>query len=136
MFKNRRDIDLTNYVQKVSDDPQEVSAEILYNNPVDKPTDPATKEYVDSKFALANHNHDNRYFTETESDVRFAAFSHNHNDLYYTETESDARFAPVSHNHDDRYFTESESDLRFAPLVHNHDDRYFTETELFWNLLI
>ena len=69
MFKNRRDIDLTNYVQKVSDNPQEVSAEILYDNPVDKPTETVTQQYVDSKFALANHNHDNRYYTETESDA-------------------------------------------------------------------
>ena len=82
-FANKKDIDLTNYVQKVSDDLQEISAEISYENPVDKPTDPATKQYVDSKFALANHNHDNRYFTETESDARFAALS-------------DARFA-LSH---------------------------------------
>ena len=57
-FANRLDLDLSNYVQKVSHDPQEISAETLYDNPVDKPTDPATKQYVDSKFALANHNHD------------------------------------------------------------------------------
>ena len=129
MFKNRRDIDLTNYVQKVSDNPQEVSAEILYDNPVDKPTETVTKQYVDSKFALANHNHDNRYYTEQESDTRFAPAAHNHNDLYYTETESDARFANVSHNHDNRYYTENESDTRFAQILHNHDDRYFTEME-------
>lgn len=70
-----------------------------------------------------------------------AALVHDHNDLYYTETESDAKylgklekadsaksadsvtwanvsgkpatFTPTSHTHDDRYYTETESDGRF-----------------------
>ena len=46
-FANKKGIDLTNYVQKVSDDLQQISAEISYDNPVDKPTDPATRQYVD-----------------------------------------------------------------------------------------
>jgi hypothetical protein len=82
-----------------------------------------------SVFAPIVHDHDDRYFTETESDARFAPIVHNHDDRYFTESESDARFAPIVHTHDDRYFTETESDARFAPIVHTHDDRYYTESE-------
>jgi hypothetical protein len=57
--------------------------------------------------ALPSHNHDDRYYTESESDSRFAAISHSHDDRYYTESESDSRFAAISHTHDDRYYTES-----------------------------
>ena len=49
-FQNKRELDLTNFVQKVSDDPQEVSAEVLYDNTIDKPTEIITKEYVDATF--------------------------------------------------------------------------------------
>lgn len=49
-----------------------------------------------------------------------------HDNRYYTEVESDSRFAPVVHNHDNRYYTEAESDTRFAPAAHNHDGRYVT----------
>ena len=49
-FQNKRELDLTNFVQKVSDDPQEVSAEVLYDNTIDKPTEIITKEYADATF--------------------------------------------------------------------------------------
>ena len=80
--------------------------------------------------ALATHTHDDRYFTEAESDARFAAIGHLHTGVY----------APAAHTHDDRYFTEAESDGRYAaighnhagvysPVAHTHDDRYYTEGE-------
>jgi len=65
-------------------------------------------------FAIAGHNHDNRYYTEGESDSRFAPTSHNHDGRYYTESESDGRYARTSHNHDGRYYTEGESNTRFV----------------------
>jgi hypothetical protein len=46
--------------------------------------------------ALPSHNHDDRYYTESESDSRFAAISHSHDDRYYTESESDSRFVNAS----------------------------------------
>ena len=54
------------------------------------------------------HTHDDRYYTETESDGRFTQYGHTHDDRYYTETESDGRFTQFGHTHDDRYYTEGE----------------------------
>jgi hypothetical protein len=48
---------------------------------------------LDAGKAAASHNHDDRYYTETETDTLLAgkaAASHNHDDRYYTETEADA----------------------------------------------
>lgn len=38
--------------------------------------------------APTGHDHDGRYYTETESDERFAATGHDHDGRYYTETEA------------------------------------------------
>ena len=52
----------------------------------------------------------------------YASKVHNHDDRYYTETESDNRFSNINHNHDGVY-------LKTLP-AHNHDERYYTETEI------
>ena len=46
----------------------------------------------------------------------FSPSSHNHDDRYYTEAESDARYLQSlpSHNHDDRYYTETEVNTLLA----------------------
>jgi hypothetical protein len=205
------------------------------------PSQKAVKAYVDAEttraqeaeagLASINHTHDDRYYTETETDSllsgkvpnartvngkalsaditlsaadvgaqaagSYAPLVHNHDDRYYTETETDTllsskvptsrtvngkalsaditltpsdigaqpagSYAPLSHTHDDRYYTETETDSllsgkvpttrtvngkalssdvtltpadigaqpsgSYAPLIHNHDDRYYTETE-------
>lgn len=67
--------------------------------------------YDATDFALVGHNHDSRYYTETEIDALLASAStHNHDDRYYTETESDARYSQLGHTHDDRYYTRDEID--------------------------
>ena len=91
-----------------------------------------TAQQVAGRAALS-HNHDDRYYTESEVDTFLAAkaaASHNHDDRYYTESEVDtflAAKAAASHNHDDRYYTESEVDTFLAakaPASHNHDSVY------------
>jgi hypothetical protein len=78
------------------------------------------------------HDHDTRYYTETEVDTALsgkASTGHTHDTRYYTETEidtalgskvdttdprlSDAR-TPTTHMHDDRYYTEGEADTALA----------------------
>ncbi len=60
---------------------------------------------------------------------------HNHDGKYYTETEINQLLSGKSdsaHNHDDRYYTESEIDQLFQNITnssHTHDSRYYTETE-------
>jgi hypothetical protein len=54
----------------------------------------------------------------TGKPATFPADPHNHDDRYFTETESDARYLQSlpAHNHDDRYFTESEADARYKAI--------------------
>ena len=89
--------------------------------------------------AAAGHNHDDRYYTETEIDTKLSGksdTSHNHDSRYYTESEMDTKLsgkANSSHTHDDRYYTESETDTKLAGKAnssHTHDDRYYTESEM------
>lgn len=71
-----------------------------------------------SDFALAGHTH-------SAGDIGAAPASHTHDDRYYTESETDALLAGkanVSHGHDP-------ASIGAAPAGHNHDDTYYTETE-------
>ena len=55
--------------------------------------------------SLASHNHDDRYYTESEMDTKLsgkAASAHVHDDRYYTESEMDTKLsgkAALSHTH-------------------------------------
>ena len=59
--------------------------------------------------ADVNHNHDNRYYTESEIDTKLsnkANTSHNHDERYFTETEVTNKLASKSdttHNHNGVY---------------------------------
>lgn len=72
--------------------------------------------YAEAGIAAAVHTHDDRYYTETESDTLFATAGHDH----------DATYAAISHTHVEADIT----DLGNYSLVgHNHDGRYFQESE-------
>lgn len=108
---------------------------------------------------------DNTWQTITPANIGASATGHNHDDKYYTETEIDAKIttintaingkAPSGHNHDDRYYTESEINTKVtalqkeidddvkaletslqakidqkSPVGHNHNDVYYTEAEI------
>lgn len=56
-----------------------------------------------------------------------AASSHNHDSRYYTESEIDSKLngkAASSHTHDDRYYTESEIDSKLKQLIITRDVQY------------
>jgi hypothetical protein len=64
-------------------------------------------------YVSASHNHDSRYYTETELDAGQL------DSRYYTETEVDTALtgkAGVSHSHNDLYYTETEVDNFLAGL--------------------
>lgn len=68
----------------------------------------------------ALHNHDARYYTQSQADALLAGkanTSHTHDERYYTETETNSLLAgksDTSHTHDARYYTESEIDTLLA----------------------
>ena len=87
-----------------------------------------------SRRRAANHNHDGRYYQESEVDNLLAGKSntgHNHDGRYYQESEVDnllAGKADANHGHTD-LLTEAAARALFSVLGHTHDDRYYTEGE-------
>lgn len=103
-------------------------------------------------FALNGHNHDDRYYTESEIDdvindvitnlttqlAQKADINHEHNDLYYRKFEVedliDERFnVNTGHDHDgiDSKKISYWSLTDIPPLnAHDHDDRYYTRLRL------
>jgi len=84
-------------------------------------------EFFDA--ALAVHTHDDRYYTETETDTLLSgksATGHTHDDRYFTESEITTALAGKSdtgHTHDARYYQIADVDSLLstkAPLVHAH----------------
>jgi len=77
-----------------------------YNELSNKPSIPTRTSELqnDSGFitGLPSHNHDDRYFTESEMNTKLAGKS----DINHTHS----GYAPSSHNHDDRYYQENEVD--------------------------
>jgi microcystin-dependent protein len=69
-------------------------------------------------FAMLAHIHDDRYYTETESDARFALISHTHlpGDADTLDGLDSTEFALSSHTHDTRYYQRSEADANFLNL--------------------
>lgn len=69
-------------------------------------------------FSVIAHIHDDRYYTETESDARFASISHTHppGDADTLDGLDSTEFAMASHNHDTRYYQRSEVDSNFLTL--------------------
>ncbi len=72
----------------------------------------------------------NLWENKTLSEAGIAAASHTHDDRYYTETETNDLLATKSntgHTHDDRYYTELETNNLLAAKSdnnHNHDGTY------------
>lgn len=96
-----------------------------------------------ARTAISTHNHDSRYYTETEMNALLAEKPDisNLGDLatlntvdYDTQvTGKPATYPPSSHTHDDRYYSETEIDALLSgksDTAHTHDDRYYTESEI------
>jgi len=78
-----------------------------------------------------------QYFNETRGDTRYALKSHNHDDRYYTETEIDTKLSAKA----DSTALNAKADQTAVDTIntalaskadsnHNHNDRYYTETEI------
>ena len=86
-----------------------------------------------SNKADINHNHDDRYFTETEMNTKIGEINEAINGHVADLNAAISGKADTGHNHDDRYFTETEVTTKLAGKAdtnHVHDDIYYTETEI------
>ena len=64
-----------------------------------------------------NHDHDSRYYTESEIDAQMDSKSdttHTHVITWDGIDGKPVSYDPVAHDHDSRYYTETESDARFV----------------------
>lgn len=83
--------------------------------------------------APAVHNHDDRYYTETEINTKISEINDNIDGHVADLNAAIDGKADTGHNHDDRYFTETEVTNKLAGKAdtgHTHDDIYYTETEI------
>jgi hypothetical protein len=64
------------------------------------------------------HTHDDRYYTETESDGRFTQFGHTHDDRYYTEGEINSLLSGKSNTGHGHWYT----DISGAPWLTSESD--------------
>lgn len=111
--------------------------------------------YDSTDFIMATHDHNNVYYTKTETDSKYAISSHTHpstgdadtldgydstdflmaahthDDRYYNKTASDARYTQVGHTHPsgDADTLDGLDSSDFAMAAHIHDDRYYNKTE-------
>ena len=109
------------------------------------------KTYVDGAFSKTTHNHDNRYYTETEIDETVTALttaingkansSHNQasNTInamtgYSIATSSAAITTADTLNAAigklEYKINQKQDGGSYAPAIHTHDDRYYTESEI------
>lgn len=94
--------------------------------------------------APSSHNHDDRYYTESEINTKVTSLQAEIDTDVKVETDRakaaeaalqaaiDGKAGSV-HTHDDRYFTETEINNKLAGYSatgHTHDDIYYTETEI------
>ena len=63
---------------------------------------------------LTSHNHDGRYYTESEIDTKVSTINDTMDGHVATLNAAIAGKAPSSHTHDDRYYTESEINTKLA----------------------
>ncbi len=91
---------------------------------------------IPATFTPSVHNHDDLYYTETESDAKYSLLTHLHDDRYYTESEIDGNIYTKieldAGQLDNRYYTETEINTLltdYSLTSHLHDDRYYTESE-------
>lgn len=86
-------------------------------------------------FTPSTHTHDDRYYTESESDNRFLGKSAKATDSDKLDGYDSTYFSPATHNHDTRYLGKSEKasdadkldghdSTYFSATTHLHDDRY------------
>ncbi|MEH0007896.1 MAG: hypothetical protein V6Z82_04155 [Flavobacteriales bacterium] len=78
--------------------------------------------------APLSHNHDDRYYTESETDIFFEGESSGKKQVNWNRvTGKPSAYPPITHNHDDRYYNKSESDSKYCSKSKIRDYGYLTD---------
>ena len=65
--------------------------------------------------APLSHNHDDRYYTESETDAFFEGESYGKKQVNWNRvTGKPSAYPPATHYHDDRYYTRSQTDSKYC----------------------
>ena len=127
----------------VSDLQEEIDADVLVETNRAKNAEAALQSAINGK-ANSSHNHDDRYYTESEINNTLANFESSINEAFgeledayeaadiALQTAIDGK-SPLGHSHDDRYFTETEVTNRLAEksdVGHDHADLYYDKDEM------
>lgn len=127
----------------ISDLQEEIDADVLVETNRAKNAEAALQSAINGK-ANSSHNHDDRYYTETEINNTLANFESAINEAFgeledayeaadiALQTAIDGK-SPLGHSHDDRYFTETEVTNRLAEksdVGHDHADLYYDKDEM------
>jgi hypothetical protein len=89
-----------------------------------------TGEISSHSHALPTHNHDDRYYTETEVDTKLggkANATHNHTKSEITDFPTS--MTPTAHNHTKSDITDFPTSM--PPTAHNHDGDYYKKSETY-----
>lgn len=82
--------------------------------------------HIKSQITDFDHNHDDRYYTESEVDTKLSDKANK------SHTHTKSEITDFDHTHDDRYYTESEVDAKLsADLADKQDFRIFKSLEEF-----
>jgi hypothetical protein len=127
----------------ISDLQEEIDADVLVETNRAKNAEAALQSAINGK-ANSSHNHDDRYYTETEINNTLANFESAINEAFgeledayeaadiALQTAIDGK-SPLGHSHDDRYFTETEVTNKLAEksdVGHDHADLYYDKDEM------
>jgi hypothetical protein len=85
---------------------------------------------VPDVFTPSEHNHDDRYYTETEVDTKLggkADTTHNHTKSQITDFPTS--MTPTAHNHTKSEITDFPTTM--TPTAHNHDSEYYKKSETY-----
>jgi hypothetical protein len=85
---------------------------------------------VPDVFTPSEHNHDDRYYTETEVDTKLggkADTTHNHTKSQITDFPTS--MTPTAHNHTKSEITDFPTTM--TPTAHNHDSDYYKKSETY-----
>lgn len=85
---------------------------------------------VPDEFTPSEHNHDDRYYTESEVDTKLggkADTTHNHTKSQITDFPTS--MTPTAHNHTKSEITDFPTSM--PPTAHNHDSDYYKKSETY-----